>query len=85
MPDPPGVLLVHSLLADPQDLGDPRPGPSRNEGILHLHRLQSFQSTPQRNDRFESFPRVLRPTDPCPRLLVHVSIMVDDTLLVNLY
>jgi hypothetical protein len=27
IPDPPGVLLVHSLLADPQDLGDLRPGP----------------------------------------------------------
>jgi len=83
MPDPPGVLLVHSLLADPQDLGDPRPGPSRDESILNLRRLQRLQRTPQRNDRFEPLPRVLRPTNPRPRVPIHVSIIVDAVAFIN--
>ena len=80
-----GVLLVHGLLADAQHLGDPRPRPSRDEGVLNLRRLQSLQRPPQGNDSLKPLPRVLRPTNPGPRLLVHASIIVDDAVLVNLY
>jgi hypothetical protein len=36
----PRVLLVYSLLADPQLRGDLLPGPSEVPGVLHLERLE---------------------------------------------
>jgi hypothetical protein len=71
------MILVDSLLADAQHLGDLGPRPAAHVGVLHLRSLEHLEQPPQRNYRLKTLARIPRFLHPRSYVFVDASTIVD--------